>query len=59
MTALDEAVESALSKKEAPSEALERAAQVWREITARLGLEAQRRAYQRSLGLEPEGTTIQ
>jgi multiple sugar transport system substrate-binding protein len=53
LSALDDAVRAAVEGKEAPQAALTRAAGRWSEITAGLGKEAQRRAYQRSLGLEP------
>jgi multiple sugar transport system substrate-binding protein len=50
---LDKAVQSAVSGDFAPSEALEKTAQQWRAITEQLGLESQRAAYWRSLGMEP------
>lgn len=53
LSALDAAVERALSGKQSPADALHEAADRWREITARRGLETQRAAYERSLGLEP------
>jgi multiple sugar transport system substrate-binding protein len=53
MAALDEAVRAAVEGKQTSDEALARAADRWREITARLGVESQRTAYIRSLGLEP------
>ncbi len=51
MDALDEAVTSAISDVHSAEEALQIAADVWREITERLGVDKQRRAYLRSLGL--------
>jgi ABC-type glycerol-3-phosphate transport system substrate-binding protein len=53
MAALDEAVRAAVEGKQTPAEALARAADRWREVTARLGVDSQRTAYIRSLGLEP------
>jgi multiple sugar transport system substrate-binding protein len=53
MAALDEAVRSAVEGKQSPAEALANAAQRWGEITARIGVDSQRTAYVRSLGLEP------
>jgi multiple sugar transport system substrate-binding protein len=53
MSALDGAVRAAVEGKQSPAEALTAAADRWRAITARLGLDAQRAAYTRSLGLEP------
>jgi ABC-type glycerol-3-phosphate transport system substrate-binding protein len=53
MAALDEAVRAVLEGKHTPAAALARAADRWREVTARLGAESQRTAYIRSLGLEP------
>ena len=53
MAALDEAVRATVEGKQTSAEALARAADRWREITARLGVESQRTAYIRSLGLEP------
>jgi multiple sugar transport system substrate-binding protein len=51
LAALDQAVHEAVTGK-APSErALENAADEWRKITAELGLDRQRAAYRRSLGL--------
>ena len=53
VAALDEAVRAAVAGKQSPAAALAHAADRWREITSRLGLESQRTAYNRSLGLEP------
>jgi len=53
LAALDDAVRRAVSGQRSPQEALTEAAARWQEITARLGLEAQRSAYLRSIGLEP------
>jgi multiple sugar transport system substrate-binding protein len=50
---LDTAVQSALLGKSEPAESLENAAQQWRKITEQMGIESQREAYWRSLGLEP------
>lgn len=52
LSALDQAVHQAVRGEKAPQEALRQAAAKWREITERLGLEAQRQAYWNSLGLE-------
>jgi ABC-type glycerol-3-phosphate transport system substrate-binding protein len=52
LTALDQAVMDSLQGKKTPEEALAAAAAVWDKITARRGLEAQRAALQRSLGLK-------
>jgi len=49
--ALDEAVRSAVGGGKSPAQALEGAAARWREITRRLGVDAQKTAYQHSLGL--------
>lgn len=51
LAALDQAVEKALSGSVPPESALEEAAARWREITTELGVDAQRTAYHRSLGL--------
>jgi multiple sugar transport system substrate-binding protein len=51
MQALDEAARKALDNQASPQEALESAAEKFRAITAELGRERQRDAYQRSLGL--------
>ena len=53
LTALDEAVQRAVSADATPQAALDDAAMRWREITADLGVPSQRRAYRRCLGLEP------
>lgn len=52
MAALDAAVHAAVRGEKTPAEALQAAAQKWRQLTARLGLENQRRAYRRNLGLQ-------
>jgi multiple sugar transport system substrate-binding protein len=52
LAALDAAVQQAASGKETPAEALTTAANKWREITAKIGLERQRRALRRDLGGE-------
>ncbi|MFN0016672.1 MAG: ABC transporter substrate-binding protein [Pirellulaceae bacterium] len=51
LSALDQAVVDSLQGKKSPEEALAAAAAAWDKITARRGLEAQRPALQRSLGL--------
>ena len=53
MAALDEAVRRAVAGELTPQNALATAADRWREITARHGLEAQRTAYAHSLGIGP------
>ncbi len=53
MTALDEAVRTAVRREKTPEESLANAAKRWQEITAKAGIESQRAAYIRSLGLEP------
>jgi hypothetical protein len=53
MSALDDAVRAAVEGKQKPAGALQTAADRWRDITARLGVDSQRTAYIRSLGLEP------
>ena len=51
LTALDEAVAAAVRGEQPPLEALKQAADKWRKITNRLGLEKQRAAYGHSVGL--------
>ncbi|HEX7380042.1 MAG TPA: hypothetical protein VF278_23175, partial [Pirellulales bacterium] len=51
LAALDRAVRDAVTGKLASKAALERAGDEWRSITAELGLDRQRAAYRRSLGL--------
>ncbi|HWB08771.1 MAG TPA: extracellular solute-binding protein [Pirellulales bacterium] len=51
LAALDEAVRSALTGEQTSEQALGAAAEEWRKITAELGLDQQRSAYRRSLGL--------
>lgn len=53
LAALDAAVAQAVGGQKSPAEALEGAAAEWSAITTELGLEAQRKAYRQSLGLEP------
>lgn len=53
LAALDEAVVGVVEGDQSPQSALDAAAEKWREITARLGVERQRIAYEKSLGLEP------
>jgi len=55
LAALDDAVGRAVRGEQSPAEAMRQAAQQWRKITQRLGPESQRRAYLRSLELEPSG----
>lgn len=52
LAALDVAVVQAISAEKSPADALAGAAARWREITEKLGLENQRRALRRDLGLE-------
>ena len=54
LAALDQAVMSALQGKKSPEEALAAAAAAWDKITARRGLESQRAALKRSLGLKKD-----
>ncbi|HVX64697.1 MAG TPA: extracellular solute-binding protein [Pirellulales bacterium] len=51
LAALDEAVHQVVSGQASSQEALDAAAEAWRKITDELGLEAQRSAYHRDLGL--------
>ncbi len=51
LRALDNAVRSTVSGEQTSEEALGEVAQAWREITERLGVDTQRRAYLHSLGL--------
>ena len=52
LAALDEAVQAAVRGKQTPAEALKAAAERWREINQRLGVEQQKAAYLHSLGLQ-------
>jgi multiple sugar transport system substrate-binding protein len=52
LAALDSAVREAVQGKQKPAEALKAAAEKWREISRRLGVEKQRAAYLHSLGLQ-------
>jgi ABC-type glycerol-3-phosphate transport system substrate-binding protein len=52
LAALDEAVQAAVRGKQEPVEALKTAAEKWRAINQRLGVERQRTAYMHSLGLQ-------
>ena len=52
LAALDEAVQAAVRGKQKPAEALKAAAEKWREINQRLGVERQRRPIMHSLGLQ-------
>lgn len=53
LAALDNAVRKAVSGEATPEQALVRAAAAWRRITAQLGLEKQRDAYQHSVEYLP------
>jgi ABC-type glycerol-3-phosphate transport system substrate-binding protein len=53
MASLDDAVRAAVEGKQSPAEALAHASSRWSEITTQLGLDSQRAAYSRGLGLEP------
>jgi len=52
LAALDEAVQSAAGGDLPPADALAKAAKRWQEITEKFGVDAQRKAYLHSLGLE-------
>jgi multiple sugar transport system substrate-binding protein len=52
LAALDPPVAAAVRGQKAPADALRKAAARWKQITERLGLDRQRTAYRRSLGLE-------
>jgi multiple sugar transport system substrate-binding protein len=52
LAALDEAVQSAVRGNASPSDALKRAAQQWKKITERLGLEKQKSAWLHGQGLD-------
>ena len=54
LSALDQAVSDALQGKKSPEDALAAAAAAWDKITARRGLESQRTALERSLGLKKD-----
>jgi multiple sugar transport system substrate-binding protein len=51
LAALDEAVQQAVRGQQKPQDALRQVKTRWQEITSRLGLDRQREAYRRSLGL--------
>ena len=51
LAALDAAVHRAVTGEQTPHQALSAATDTWQQITDRLGLDRQRAAYQRSLGL--------
>lgn len=53
LSALDQAVRKAVAREATPQRALVEAAAEWRKITARLGFEPQRDAYQRSVEYLP------
>lgn len=50
--ALDEAVRAAVKKEKSPQEALDGVAAQWRQITEKLGVDEQKKAYRASLGLK-------
>ncbi len=52
LAALDEAVQAAVRGRQKPAEALKAAAEEWRAISKRLGVERQKAAYLHSLGLQ-------
>ena len=52
MNALDDAVHQAVAGEKTPQQALSEAAARWQEITQELGIQKQRDAFQRSIGLE-------
>jgi ABC-type glycerol-3-phosphate transport system substrate-binding protein len=51
MAALDVATRDAVRGDKSPADALSAAAEKWRELTKKLGVDAQKAAYRRSLGL--------
>lgn len=53
LAALDEAVQAAIQGDQTPAECLAAAAKRWQSITEELGVESQKAAYWRSLGMEP------
>ncbi len=53
LAALDDAVAAAVSGQSSSADALAKAAEAWTQITDQFGLDAQRKAYRSSLGLEP------
>ncbi|MCU0961718.1 MAG: extracellular solute-binding protein [Pirellulaceae bacterium] len=53
LAALDQAVQDACAGTQTPPAALASAAEAWIAITTELGMDSQRTAYMRSLGLEP------
>jgi multiple sugar transport system substrate-binding protein len=52
LAALDEAVRAAVKKEKSPQEALDTAAERWKQITQELGVDRQKAAYRASLGLK-------
>jgi ABC-type glycerol-3-phosphate transport system substrate-binding protein len=52
LAAMDEAVLAAVRGKSEPAEALQQAAAEWDAVTSQLGVEGQKRAYRRCLGLD-------
>ncbi len=53
LSKLDTAVQSAVAGDLTPSDALKQVAEQWQAITEELGVQAQKNAYLRSLGMEP------
>lgn len=53
LAALDAAVSAIVRGERSPGDALADAAARWREITTELGVDAQRKAYRNSIGLQP------
>jgi hypothetical protein len=53
LAALDAAVRQTVAGEKSAADALAEAATEWRRITGELGVDAQRKAYRLSLGLEP------
>jgi multiple sugar transport system substrate-binding protein len=53
LDALDAAVHTAIRSDQSPDECLEEAARRWRTITEEFGVQEQKAAYWRSLGMEP------
>ncbi len=52
LVALDAAVRAAVKKEKSPQDALNAAAEEWKQITEKLGVEEQKAAYRASLGLK-------
>jgi ABC-type glycerol-3-phosphate transport system substrate-binding protein len=53
LAALDRAVEQVIRDQKSSADALQEAAETWKDITEALGHDAQRAAYRKSLGLDP------